>query len=64
MHMTETLIATTARSIMFTDGKGNMRRYPAGTEVYAHARRDGLLDIRVPRTLWTQTATYTSVVVP
>jgi hypothetical protein len=65
--MNETLIATTAREIVFGAAGPDrvvrdFRRAPAGTEVYAHVRRNGTIRIRIPGTLFTQDVNAASIV--
>jgi hypothetical protein len=65
----ETLVAYTAREIvfsrppMFLETSTVTRRFPAGTEVYATVRHDGIR-IRVCGTLYTQDVALTALIVP
>ena len=58
--MNETLIGRTTREITFSVIDHQTHRCvrtetrPAGTEVYARLRKDGMFGIRVPGTLLTQ----------
>jgi hypothetical protein len=59
----ETLVGITARRVVFSHD-GQPKAWPAGTEVYARVRRDGLIRIRVPGTLFTQDVSADAIDIP
>ena len=59
----ENLVGITTRRVVFSY-KGQTMAKPAGTEVHAHIRRDGLITIRVPGTLYDMEVYASAVTAP
>lgn len=63
-----TLVALTTRAVTFVEDNDRPvvfpRTAPANTEVYVTVRRNGMLRLRIPGTLWIQEVHESAVRVP